>query len=74
MTQGKEGAAIGLARASALCLCLWRKEKNGGGNGFDDDAASVMFKRLVKEESRVLQMLLCEFFFHGFFYAWSISL
>jgi hypothetical protein len=33
-------------------LCLWRKEKNGGGNGFDADAASVMFKRLVKEESR----------------------
>jgi hypothetical protein len=28
-TQGKEGAVIGLARANALCLCLWRKEKNG---------------------------------------------
>jgi hypothetical protein len=28
------------------------KGEEWGGNGFDDDAASVMFKRLVKEESR----------------------
>ncbi len=49
-TQGEEGAAIGLACANALCLCLWRKEKNREVDD-DDDAASVMFKRLVKEES-----------------------
>jgi hypothetical protein len=50
-TQGEEGAAIGLARSNALCLSLEKGEELGG-NGFDDDdAASVMFKRLVKEES-----------------------